>query len=144
LALLTYLRDAADIAGGNHVRHSLLDISDIAVAQSLRDLGLECCRFQPTRSTDAPRAKEIVPQEGMTLADTSKQQRANAQFKKQQRVEDGKKAMTEYEADAAAVRVRMAKQRELRLARDAAAPAASPPAKKRSEKKAVTGTKGRD
>jgi len=75
-----------------------------------------------------------LSQKEISLADNPKQQNADAQFKKQQRAEDGKKAMTEYEANAVAVRVQMAKLRELRLARDAAAPAAAPPAKKAVKK----------
>ena len=81
-----------------------------------------------------------IPQES-ALTDDPKQQAAAAQFKKLQRAEDGKKAMSEYEADAVAVRVRMAKLRELRLARDAAAPPAAAPAKKGGKKKkAATGS----
>jgi hypothetical protein len=73
------------------------------------------------------------------LADTRKNQ-AEAEFRKTQRIQDGKKAMSEYEAEAAAVRARTEKLRALRLARDAAAPpaaaaaAAATPAKKRSRK----------
>jgi hypothetical protein len=70
----------------------------------------------------------------------SRKQQANAQFRKAQQAADGKKAMAEYEAEAAALRSRTAKLRELRLARDAAAasaaPAAAPPVKKAAKKKA--------
>jgi hypothetical protein len=75
------------------------------------------------------------------LADDSKKLRADAQFRKQQRAEDGKKAMSEYEAGAAAIAAKTARLRELRLARDAAelaaapAPAAAVPAKKIARKK---------
>ena len=55
-----------------------------------------------------------------------------------QRAEDGKKAMSEYEADAAAVRAKTARLKALRLARDAAEKAAPPvaavPAKKSAKK----------
>ena len=55
-----------------------------------------------------------------------KKQQADAQFRKLQRAEDGKKAMAEYEASVTAVRAKTAKLRELRLARDAAELAAKP------------------
>jgi len=75
------------------------------------------------------------------LADDSRKQQADAQFRKVQRAEDGKKAMAEYEASVAAVRAKTAKLRELRLARDAAekiaAPVASAPAKKDVAKKSA-------
>lgn len=67
----------------------------------------------------------------------SRKHRAEAQFRKTQRAEDGKKAMSEYEAEAAAVRAKTARLRELRLERDAAqaaAPAAPAPARKRAKK----------
>jgi len=78
------------------------------------------------------------------LAVDTKKNQAEAQFKKTQRAEDGKKAMSEYEAEAAAVRAKTARLRELRLARDAAEQAAAPvakaPAKKGAKKsKRATG-----
>ena len=63
---------------------------------------------------------------------------AEAQFKKDQRAQDGKKAMAEYEAAGIAMRAKTAKLRELRLARDAelaAAEAANPAAKKAKKAK---------
>jgi hypothetical protein len=76
------------------------------------------------------------------LADHSKKDEANVQFKKVQRAEDGKRAMSEYESATAAVRVKTARLKALRLARDAAdavaakAAAAQPaPAKKKLPKK---------
>ena len=60
------------------------------------------------------------------MADESKKQQADAQFRKIQRMEDGKKAMAEYEAGVTATRAKTAKLRELRLARDAAELAAAP------------------
>ena len=71
------------------------------------------------------------------MADDTKKQQADAQFRKLQRAEDGKKAMAEYEAGISAVRDKTAKLRELRLAREAAELAAAPaaPAKKRAVKK---------
>ena len=53
--------------------------------------------------------------------------------------EDGKKAMAEYEASAAATRAKTEKLKALRLARDAAeqsAPPVAKPAKKKAAKKA--------
>ena len=68
------------------------------------------------------------------MATNSNKDEAQAQFKKAQRAEDGKKAMSEYEAEGLATRAKTAKLKALRLARDAAeqaAAAAAPPAKKK-------------
>jgi hypothetical protein len=64
-------------------------------------------------------------------------QRADAQFKKLPGAEDGKSAQSEYEAAADALSTKIARLKELRLARDAAALAAPPavPAKKVRKKK---------
>jgi hypothetical protein len=56
-----------------------------------------------------------------------------APLKKLQKAEDGKRAMAEYEAEAAAVRAKMARLKELRLARDAAG--GGPPAPVRKSAK---------
>ena len=72
------------------------------------------------------------------MADNSKKDQAQEQFKKLQRAEDGKKAMAEYEAEAAATRAKTARLRALRMARDAAEPA--PPAKKKKAAKQDKGT----
>ena len=69
------------------------------------------------------------------MADSSKKDEANIQFKKLQRAEDGKKAMSEYEADAAAVRAKTARLKALRLARDAAEATAAPKAVAAPKKK---------
>ena len=73
------------------------------------------------------------------MADSSDKRQAEAQFKKAQRADEGRKAMAEYEAHAAAVRANTERLRALRLARDeaaaAAAPAAAVPAKKAAKKK---------
>src|SRR6266550_1634016 len=61
----------------------------------------------------------------MNLAFRSKKDDAKAQFYKLQRAEDGKKALSEYEAEAVAVRAKTARLRALRLARDAAAQTAA-------------------
>jgi hypothetical protein len=74
------------------------------------------------------------------LADDSKKNVANNQFKKLRQAEEGKRAMLEYENTAAANRAKTVRLRALRLARDAeeaAAAAAAPPVpvKKKTAKK---------
>jgi hypothetical protein len=74
------------------------------------------------------------------LADKPDKNDADVQFKKLQRAQDGKKAMSEYEAEIVASRLKTERLRALRLARDAAekaAPTAKPaaPAKKKPAKK---------
>lgn len=76
------------------------------------------------------------------MADRSKKDTANAEFKKAQRAADGKSARSDYEAEAAALRARTEKLKALRLARDAAAPAApaqpaAAPKKKAGKKEKV-------
>jgi len=74
------------------------------------------------------------------MADHSKKNDADAQFAKAQRAEDGRKAMSGYESEAAATRAKTERLRALRLARDAAG--IPPPAKpKAAAKKAATGVK---
>ena len=63
------------------------------------------------------------------MADNSKKDEAQRQFNKLQKAEDGKKAMSEYEAEAAAIRSKTERLRALRLARDAALDAAPATAK---------------
>jgi hypothetical protein len=73
------------------------------------------------------------------LADDLSKQKAEAQFRKAQQAKDGKAAMAEYEANAAAVRANTERLRALRLAReaaDAAAAKSAPPPKSKSAKKA--------
>jgi hypothetical protein len=72
------------------------------------------------------------------MAEKSKKDEAQAQFKKMQRAEDGKKAMTEYEAEAIATRAKTERLKALRLARDAAEPPPAP--KKVAAKKTITKT----
>lgn len=77
------------------------------------------------------------------MIESSKKSRADAQFAKLQRDADGKKAMSEYEAERIAVREKTARLRALRLAKEAAdreAAAAMPakaaiPTKKKVAKK---------
>jgi hypothetical protein len=75
----------------------------------------------------------------ITLADDSKKNAANNQFRKLRQAEEGKRAMTEYENNAIASRAKTARLRALRLARDeaeAAALAAAPPAPPKKKKAA--------
>jgi hypothetical protein len=75
----------------------------------------------------------------ITLADDSKKNAANNQFRKLRQAEEGKRAMTEYENNAIANRAKTARLRALRLARDAdeaaAAALAPPPVKKKKAAK---------
>ena len=64
----------------------------------------------------------------VALADDVSKLRAEAQFRKAQQAKDGKAAMAEYEANAAAVRANTERLRALRLAREAAAENAAPTA----------------
>ena len=74
--------------------------------------------------------------------DVKSDNKASAELRKLQQAEDGKKAMLDYEAEAAALRARTEKLRALRLAREAAAPPA--PAKTKSPaKKTAKATKAK-
>lgn len=53
------------------------------------------------------------------MSDHTKNPRSEAQLKKLQRAEDGRKAMAEYEAEQAAIRAKTERLRALRLAREA-------------------------
>jgi len=68
------------------------------------------------------------------MAEKSKHE-ASAQFAKVQRANDAKKATSEYEHAAAALRAKTERLKALRLARDAAAPQPEPAAPKRKGKK---------
>ena len=75
----------------------------------------------------------------IALADDSKKNAANNQFRKLRQAEEGKRAMTEYENAAIANRAKTARLKALRLARDeaeAAALAAAPPAQAKKKKAA--------
>jgi hypothetical protein len=75
----------------------------------------------------------------MTLmSEKSNTHQANAEFAKAQRANDAKKATSDYETEAAAVRAKTARLKALRLARDAAAPKATATAPK-GKKKAKPG-----
>jgi hypothetical protein len=75
----------------------------------------------------------------IAVADNSNKTAANSQFRKLRQAEDGKRAMLDYENNAAAMRAKTAKLRALRLAHEAeeaaAAAAAPPPVKKKASKK---------
>jgi hypothetical protein len=78
----------------------------------------------------------------ITLADDSKKNAANNQFRKLRQAEEGKRAMTEYENAAVANRAKTARLRALRLARDEKEAAdllanPPPPKKKKAAKKKV-------
>jgi hypothetical protein len=70
------------------------------------------------------------------MAEKSKKNKANVQFAKLQRADDARKATSEYETAAAALRARTERLKALRLARDAAAPRPAP-AKRKSKKKSA-------
>lgn len=66
------------------------------------------------------------------MATNPKSDTAEAQFKKAQREQDGKKAMAEYEAQGIAMRAKTAKLKALRLARDAELAATAEPSAKKT------------
>ncbi|MGA8496483.1 MAG: hypothetical protein WB764_13455 [Xanthobacteraceae bacterium] len=74
------------------------------------------------------------------MAEKPDKHEANAQFAKIQRANDAKKATSEYEATAAALRLKTERLKALRLARDAAAPVPVKTAPKRKAKKKDTGS----
>jgi hypothetical protein len=76
------------------------------------------------------------------MADRSSKDEAQKQFAKVQRAEDGKKAMSEYEAEGAAMRAKTERLRALRLAREAEQAAAAPPPAAAKKKKAAKADKG--
>ncbi|HEY1745693.1 MAG TPA: hypothetical protein VGG11_02860 [Xanthobacteraceae bacterium] len=74
------------------------------------------------------------------MAENSNKQAANAQFAKLQRADDAKKAMSDYESDAVALRKKTERLKALRLARDAAAPPVQPAAPKQKSRKKAKGS----
>jgi hypothetical protein len=73
------------------------------------------------------------------MADKSNKHEANAQFAKINRANDAKKAMSEYETAAVALRAKTERLKALRLERDAAAPKPAPAAPNRKSKKRGSG-----
>ena len=65
----------------------------------------------------------------------SNKHEANVQFAKLQRANDAKKATSEYESSAAALRAKTERLKALRLARDAAAPPPPAAPKRKTRKK---------
>lgn len=75
------------------------------------------------------------------MAQKPSKHQANAEFMKLQRANDAKKATSDYEAEAAALRAKTARLRAQRLARDAALAKTEPaPAKPKGKKKAKPNT----
>ena len=68
------------------------------------------------------------------MADKPKKDETHAQFVKLQRVNDAKKATSEYESAAVALRAKTERLKALRLARDAAAPPPAAPKRKTRKK----------
>ena len=81
------------------------------------------------------------------MADNSNKNAANSQFRKLRQAEEGKRAMLDYENNAAANRAKTARLRALRLARDAeeaaAAALAPPPVKKKKRPRKKKSDNGR-
>jgi hypothetical protein len=75
------------------------------------------------------------------MADRSSKDDAQKQFAKLQRAEDGKRAMADYEAEAAAMRAKTERLRALRLAREAEIAANAPPPKPKKAAKAAKAAK---
>jgi hypothetical protein len=74
------------------------------------------------------------------MVEKSRKYEANAQFAKILRAEDAKKATSEYESTAVALRAKTERLKALRLARDTAAPGQEPAAPKRKGKKKSQGS----
>jgi hypothetical protein len=77
------------------------------------------------------------------MADEVKSDKASADARKLQQAEDGKKAMLDYESQAAATRAKTEKLRALRLARDAAIPPATAKAKTSATTKSAKAAKAK-
>jgi len=71
----------------------------------------------------------VVAQEIFTMTSDQARQRAERNFKREERAQDGRKAMIEYEAQAVATRKKTARLKALRLAKEAQAQTDEPPAK---------------
>jgi hypothetical protein len=71
----------------------------------------------------------VAARETFPMTSDQARQRAEKSFKQEGRARDRRKAMTEYEAQALAVREKTARLKELRLAKDAQALNELPPAK---------------
>jgi hypothetical protein len=71
----------------------------------------------------------VATQEKFVMNSDQAQQRAERNFKKEERAQDGRKAMIEYEAQAVATRKKTERLKALRLAKEAQAQTDEPPAK---------------
>jgi hypothetical protein len=80
-----------------------------------------------------------VPQKEFALS-SSRKSPADIEFDKTRRLQAGRKAMSDYEADAAAVRAKTERLRALRLARDAAAPPPAPAKRAVRKAKSASGS----
>ena len=68
------------------------------------------------------------------MTEKSNKYQANAQFAKLQRADDAKKATSDYESAAVALRIKTERLKALRMARDAAAPPPAAPKRKAKKK----------
>jgi hypothetical protein len=80
------------------------------------------------------RRERFIEKDG-GMAEKSGKYAANAQFAKIQRAEDAKKATSEYESTAVALRAKTERLKALRLARDAAAPIVPAAPKRKGKQK---------
>jgi len=71
----------------------------------------------------------VAAQGTITMSSDQPRQRAEKSFKQDERARDGRKAMTEYEAQARATREKTARLKALRLAKEAQAQSEEPPPK---------------
>jgi len=71
----------------------------------------------------------IATQEIFTMNSDQARQRAERNFKKEERAQDGRNAMIEYEAQAVTTRKKTTRLKALRLAKEAQAQTEAPPAK---------------
>jgi hypothetical protein len=71
----------------------------------------------------------IAAREIFTMTSDQSRQRAERNFKKEERALDGRKAMTEYEIQGRATREKTERLKALRLAKEAQAQTEEPPAK---------------
>jgi hypothetical protein len=67
--------------------------------------------------------------QNFTMSPDQARERAEKSFKKEERARDGRAAMTEYDAEAVAVRAKTVRLKALRLAKEAQALTEAPPAK---------------
>jgi hypothetical protein len=79
--------------------------------------------------------KIVATQEKFVMNSDQAQQRAERNFKKEERAQDGRKAMIEYEAEARATRKKTERLKALRLAKEAQAQTEEPPAKRRTARR---------